>query len=234
MRVLVTRPREDAEQTAVLLRQMGYDALVAPLLTVNFRDAPPLALDDVQAILATSANGVKALACNMPRRDLPILAVGPQTAQMARDMGFAHVRSANGDGAALAAATVQWCEPDKGVLLHVSGAQGSGVLAADLRACGFTLRKAVLYDVAAAGRLPPQAAAALTAGALDAALFFSPRSARIFRDCVTRENLGPACARLKALCISAATAKGLEPLGFRACFVAAAPNQDALLLGLER
>lgn len=233
MRVLVTRPHDDARQTAALLAQMGHEAIIAPLLAVNFHNGPVLVLDGVQAVLATSANGIRALARRTPRRDLPIFAVGPQTARTASEAGFAQVRNADGDGAALAAATARWCAPGGGALLHVSGAQGGGALAADLRARGFLLREAVLYDVAAADRLPPQAAAALTAGALDAALFFSPRSARIFRNCVMRENLGPACARLKALCISAATAKGLEPLIFRALHVAGAPNQDALLAGLD-
>ncbi len=68
-----------------------------PLLSVRFHDGPPLALDGAQAILATSANGVRALARRSRARDLPVFAVGPQTAEAAREAGFANVKSADGD-----------------------------------------------------------------------------------------------------------------------------------------
>jgi len=61
MRVLITRALDDAEESARLLVLRGHQGLVAPLLTVRFFDGPDVALDDVQAILATSANGVRAL-----------------------------------------------------------------------------------------------------------------------------------------------------------------------------
>ena len=229
MRVLITRPREDAEEIAALLRAAGHVPILAPLLRVNFHHGAPLALDDVQAILATSANGVRALARRSTRRDLPIFAVGPQTAAAAQGAGFSQIFNADGDALALAEAATRWAVPGKGALLHVSGESGEGTLADRLAQAGFVVRKAVLYDVVASDHLPPEAAAALAQGGMDAALFFSPRSARVFRDCVSRENLAATCDSLLAVCISAATAQALEPLGFRALRVAAAPNQAALL-----
>jgi uroporphyrinogen-III synthase len=233
MRVLITRPREDAEEIAVLLRAAGHAPILAPLLQVNFHGDETLSLDGVQAILATSANGVRALARRSARRDLPIFAVGPQTATAAQDAGFSQICNADGDALALAEATVRWTAPDKGALLHVSGESGEGRLAARLIEAGFAVRKAALYDVAANEHLPPEAAEALAKGAVDAALFFSPRSARVFRECVSRENLTAACGGLLAVCISAATAQALEPLGFHALRIAAAPNQAALLACLD-
>ncbi|HEY5347760.1 MAG TPA: uroporphyrinogen-III synthase [Rhizomicrobium sp.] len=229
MWVLVTRPREDGEETVLLLAALGHEGISAPLLEVNFHDGAELPLDGVQAILATSANGIRALARRSARRDVPIFAVGPQTAEAARQAGFAQVKNADGDAKALAAATARWAEPAAGALLHVCGAQGESVLADLLRPQGFTIRKAVLYNVAAADALPPDAAKALRDGALDAALFFSPRSAAVFQGCVARENLGGACGGLLAICISAATAKKLEPLSFRAVRIAESPNQESLL-----
>jgi uroporphyrinogen-III synthase len=65
--------------------------------------------------------------------------------------------------------------------------------------------------------------------ALDAALYFSPRSAAIFAACVAQEGLAAQCAGMTAFCISEATAKALAPLSFHAVHVARAPNQEALL-----
>src|SRR4051812_10637191 len=103
MRILVTRPQEDGEETTALLAQMGHQALLAPLLFTHFLECPAPDLSGVQAMLATSANGVRAFTRLSPRRDLPLFAVGPQTALVARDAGFAHVEDADGDVEDLAA-----------------------------------------------------------------------------------------------------------------------------------
>jgi uroporphyrinogen-III synthase len=92
MRILVTRPREDGEQIAAKLAALGHTALLAPLLEPRFHDGPEPALNDVQAILATSANGIRALIRRTARRDIPIFAVGPQTTEEARAAGFSDVR----------------------------------------------------------------------------------------------------------------------------------------------
>ena len=123
MRVLVTRPLDDANETAELLRKRGHDPLVAPLLGVNYHDGQPLHLEGVQALLATSANGVRAFARRTSRRDYCVLAIGSQTAAAARDAGFSDVRNADGNSQSLAAAVRGWAPPGDGVLLHAAGAQ---------------------------------------------------------------------------------------------------------------
>ncbi|HXC55557.1 MAG TPA: uroporphyrinogen-III synthase [Rhizomicrobium sp.] len=229
MRVLVTRPSDDAAEIAAALQARGHQAVVAPLLALRFHDGAELDLAGVQAILATSANGVRALARRTARRDIPVFAVGPQTEDAARRAGFAAVQSADGDAAALAAAIPAWARPDRGALLHASGADGEGRLARALTGAGYAVRTEVLYAVEAVGELPQVAREALKAGALDAVLLFSPRSAQIFAGCVAQAGLAGACARLSAMCISEAAAKGLAPLAFAQIRVAARPNQASLL-----
>src|ERR1700742_3714197 len=112
MRILVTRPLEDGTEIARLLAARGHQALLAPLLEPHFQDGPLLEagtdLDGVAAILATSANGIRALGPRTARRDIPIFAVGPQTAKEARDAGFTNVHNADGDARALADAVAGW------------------------------------------------------------------------------------------------------------------------------
>ncbi len=117
-------------------------------MKTNFHDGPDVSLDGVQAILATSANGVRALVRRTSRRDVPLFAVGPQTEEEAHNHGFTFVRNANGDSKTLAAATREWTSPEKGALLHVKGAEADGTLATLLKAQGFDVRTLVLYDVA--------------------------------------------------------------------------------------
>src|SRR5262249_33099489 len=96
MRVLVTRPIEDARGTAARLIRLGHTPLVSPLLEVHFLEGPKLSFANVQAIVATSANGVRALIRRTTTRDLPIFAVGAQTAEAAREAGFTNVKNADG------------------------------------------------------------------------------------------------------------------------------------------
>jgi len=227
MRILVTRPAQDGADIARRLADMGHEALLAPLLTVQIQDGPPLMLDGVQAVLATSANGVRALAARTPARDVPLFAVGPQTAEAAALAGFIRVRSADGDATALAAAACDWADPRAGALLHAAGKNGSGVLADALTAKGFQVRREILYRVEPARHLPAAAVRALQDNAIQAALFFSPQSARIFADCATRA--GVSTVGLLAVCISANTANALHGLTFAEVRVAPAPNQSALL-----
>jgi len=229
MRVLVTRPLDDAEETAALLRARGHEALIAPLLGVHYHDGHALHLDGVQAILATSANGVRAFARRTSRRDFPIFAVGSQTAQAARDAGFAEVRNADGNARDLAALVGQTFEPQTGVLLHAAGAEAQARLAAALTDAGFTVRTEVLYDVPVADALPDAARAALAGGTAGAVLLYSARSAQAFVALVSQAGLRQVCESLLACCISEAAAAPLAGLPLKEIRIAPRPNQEALI-----
>src|SRR5437879_1421718 len=62
LRVLVTRPFEESESLAAALASRGVAALVEPLIQIRFSAPQALDLAGVQAVLFTSANGVRALA----------------------------------------------------------------------------------------------------------------------------------------------------------------------------
>jgi uroporphyrinogen-III synthase len=227
VRILVTRPREDGEDIARRLAAMGHQALLAPLLSVKFLDGAAPDLAGIQAVLVTSANGVRALARRTPNRRPAIFAVGPQTAAAAREAGFLRVQSATGDAATLAQAVARWADPRAGILLHAAGEEASNALCERLTALGFETRREVLYRMEKAARLPEQAVQAIRQSEVDAALFFSPKSAALFAECVARDRL--ATDRLIAICISANAAAALGKLTFAEVRIATAPNQDALL-----
>ena len=226
MRILVTRPLEDGREIARLLAERGHQTLLSPLLEPRFQDGPlpQEALAGVQAVLATSANGIRALIRRTSRRDLSIFAVGPQTADEARAAGFTDVRSADGDAKALAQAARRWAPP-RATLLHVCSEDAPGTLSDLLGQSGFTVRRCAIYTIEPATRLTSEAKAALQNRALDAVMFFSPRTARIFGQLAE----GLPTDGLAALCISQASADALPPLAFAQIRIAARPNQDAML-----
>jgi uroporphyrinogen-III synthase len=229
MRLLVTRPRDDAEAFANILRARGHEAVVAPVMEVHFIPGPLLPCEGVQAVLATSANGIRALAGRTKRRDLTVYAVGPQTSEAARIEGFAGVIDSHGDAAHLVEKVAREADSKNGVLLHAAGAETAGRVRQALTAHGFSVETVVLYEALPVSQLPEVAQRSLLDGSLDGVLVFSPRSAKIFSALVREANLDEQCAQLVAFCISAATAEALTPLTFARLAVAGEPNQDAIL-----
>jgi len=232
-RALVTRPRAEAAELAAALAARGIAALIEPLLDIQFRSGPMPNLVAVQAVLCTSGNGVRALARLSPERRLPLLAVGDATAARAHAEGFAEVASAGGaveDLAALAAARLS---PEGGPLLHVAGSVTAGDLAGLLRARGFAVERAVLYEARPAAALGAATVRSLDAGLVDIALFFSPRTAAIFRELALRAGIAPALARIAAVSLSPAADQALEGLPFAARHTAARPDQPSLLAVLD-
>jgi len=229
MRLLVTRPQDDAQALASLLRARGHVPVVAPLMDVGMREDAQFSIDGVQGVLATSANGVRAFALRSARRDITLYAVGPQTAETAKAAGFKSVLSAEGDSTALVEFVAARADPGKGALLHAAGAETAGRLRQALQARGFTVETVVLYDAVPLKSLPDNAKEALAQDTLDGVLLFSPRSAKTFATLVGEAKLDSHCTKLEAYCISAATAASVAPLSFARVSVAGDPNQQAML-----
>ena len=225
--VLVTRPADGAERTAMALRGRGFTPIVAPLLEI----APAAAiLPDpamLQAILATSSHALPTLRAAL--RTLPLLAVGDTTAAAARAAGHTNVTSAAGDAQALAHLVAQRCNPAYGTLLLVSGAGQGSPLAEALRISGFDVLHRIVYAAHQVTTLPTPASLALRSGALYAATFFSAETARAFAALAESAGLRDTVAPVVALAIGRAAAAALAVLPWRCVRVASRPTQDELL-----
>ncbi|MGH7092881.1 MAG: uroporphyrinogen-III synthase [Stellaceae bacterium] len=228
LRALVTRPRAEAATLAMALAARRIEAVVEPLIEIGWRDGK-LDLAGVQAVLCTSANGVRALARASGERTVPLYAVGEATEMRAQTEGFRTVESAGGDVRALVRLVRVRLRPGAGRLVHIAGSAMAGDLAGELRAAGFAVDRAVLYDAQPAAALTPETAAALAKQSIDLALFFSPRTAAIFARLAAASGIAEALARVTAISISRAADAGLGDLAFRSRLVAAAPTQAAVL-----
>lgn len=233
MRVLITRPEPDAQTLAKLLIERGIEPILAPLISIRIRNDIDVSLADVQAVLFTSANGVRAFAATGAERNLPAFCVGDATAEAAREAGFADISSAAGDVGALASLVAGACDPSGGDLLHAAGSAVAGDLAGALETDGFTVCRAVLYDAEPAAELPDDANAAIERGEIDAVLLFSPRTAARLIDLIRAAGLESACAGIQAVCLSSAVAGALGDLKFAERLVAERPDQASLLALLE-
>jgi uroporphyrinogen-III synthase len=232
MRLLLTRPRSEAERTASALRAMGHDAVLAPVLDIeNIADAP-IGPGPFAAVLLTSGNAARAIAEHSARPaliGLDCFAVGAQTAEAARRAGFATVVSADGDGGDLAKLVRgRVGERDK-PLLYLAGDDRARDMAAELSPHGLRLETAVVYRAKAAASFPPDIATALKAGAFDGVLHYSRRSTAIFVDCVRAAGAKAAAARLSHFCLSARASEPLAAINAKSILVARNPDESAML-----
>ena len=228
MRILITRPIEDAKPLADALNERGIEVLIEPMLEIKHLEDAELDLDRVQALLFTSANGVRAFAALSPRRDLKAFTVGDGSAEAARQAGFPYVESAKGDVEALAALVVDRLKAEDGILFHAAGTVTAGDLKSHLEGLGYRVRRAQLYEAKIATALSTETRANLTLGGLDAVLLFSPRTAGTFAQ-LWQAAGAPSLARIHALCLSAAVAREVGNLGWAGVEIADRPDLPSML-----
>jgi uroporphyrinogen-III synthase len=232
MRLLVTRPDPDGERTAALLRDQGHEVLLAPMLRIEpIRDvafgAGPWA-----AIVMTSANGPRALAEHPRLKELlllPVLTVGRTSAEAARELGFANVESADGDGEDLVRLVTRRFAGSSRPLLYPAGEDRARNLFADLAQHDIAVETAVVYRAAKSAGLPPEVDADLRAGRIDGVIHFSQRSVETYLACT--RALGGVALKSVHYCLSDRAAQPLRSAGAAQVFVAHHPD-EASLLGL--
>ena len=230
MRLLVTRPRPDADLTAERLRELGHEVYVQSLSRVEFL---PLAHSpDPTAIVVTSRNAIRALQA-WPRsvswRDRPLFAVGDATAAVAEAVGFKEVRSANGDGSALASLVIHALDPARGPILYPAAKEHSPRLEIALRADGFEVCTVTAYRMLAAKDFAPEIVAVLKTGLLEGVLLYSKRSASIFLSLIDRGGLVEALRDVRMFLMSETVADLFKGRMIRQIDIAAAPQEEALI-----
>ena len=224
--VLVTRPEPGASETARRVAALGLLPIVAPLLTVATLPARLPRPGRVQAVVAASGNAAAGLPAAF--HAVTLLTVGDATAARARAAGFATIHSAGADATALADLAARRCDPAAGPLLLAAGRGQGAALAAALRARGFRVLRRAVYAAAPVPVLPPAAAAAIAAGSLRAAMFFSAETARALATLLD-PTLHAMLRQTDALAIGRPAAVALGALPWRRVRVAARPTQDAML-----
>lgn len=228
MRLLVTRPEPDASKQAAALTACGQEAVVSPLITIEYLK-PPLALYRDQVLIVTSRNALRAaeqLSQLDALRELPLVAVGEATAKAARDFGYREVIEGPGTAKDMADLIAERFDPHRGRLIHLAGDHLAFDLTGALEPKGFYVETAVLYRSKAAEALTPEAEQRLAQGALDGVILMSPRTAEIFARLA--RNKGYTLASLYGFCLSTAIAAKLQGLGL-SLRVPKAPRQEELL-----
>ncbi len=197
LRVLLTRPHDQSEETAQWVRGRGGEPLVFPCLRVEAIDTPALRraacqLASYDAVALTSAQAARVLVPLVPSDTRwPLLCViGRKTATELLHRGVRVDVVLDGDAAtasALAAEIVRALGPSTSSrrVLFPQAAEGRDELPHLLRDAGIVVERLAAYRTVAVplAELQP-AAALLRAGQVDLVPLGSPRTAQVLLDAV--------------------------------------------------
>jgi uroporphyrinogen III methyltransferase/synthase len=198
VRVVITRPEDQAEPLDSLLHEAGADTAVIPLIRLTPAQdgralvAAAACVEDYDWLVFTSANAVRSFAAALAEAGSglaslvrPLIAVvGPATAAAAADLGtIPRLVSDEATGAALAAALLRQTELNGRRVLWPRARAARPILAAELKRAG-----AIVDEVEAYGTEGDEAGARRVRSLIDAQqtdviVFASPSAVRSFVDC---------------------------------------------------
>ncbi len=205
-RVLVTRPRHQAQSLMALLGELGAGVLVQPAIQIDPPDDwEPVdrvldRLDHFEWVVFSSVNGVRSLIDRLlATRDLRALgsvklaAIGPSTAE---ELGRYHLRADlvpdEYRAESLAEALARHCTAKTRVLL-VRASRGRETLSEELAAAGCDVEQVVVYSSRDVEKPDPEIARLLAEGQIDWVTVTSSAIARslvaMFGDALDKSNL---------------------------------------------
>ncbi len=240
VRVLVTRPRERAQELCFLLEDEGAEVVAMPLLELQPPDdARPLrsAAEQLQRyrwVLFASPSAVQALveasreAGTLNRfAQVKVAVVGPATARASRQHGLVVAAEAEqSTGLGLYEAIAADLQPGDEVLLPAAQ-DGREELHRALEEHGARTSRVAAYK-SEARPIDPAELDALVRRPPDVVLFGSPRTAEAFLD-ACGERGRTLLASAKVVAIGPTTAAALEGLGVPPAAVAEKPTPSALV-----
>jgi uroporphyrinogen-III synthase len=176
MKLIITRPQDDAELLARRLGERGHVCICVPLIEIVPRNAVEIPQLNWQAVIFTSANAIRSLDNIDTLRRHAAFVVGPQSAAAAKARGFDRIEICGGDMTGLVTHIRKILAPDNGPLLYVSGSVTSGDLTTELGTAGFAVTRIITYDAIPTSptELHHHAASA------DGVLLYSARSATLW------------------------------------------------------
>lgn len=250
MRVLVTRPEPGGKRTAERLAGLGHDPVRMPLfeskVTAAPDDLPPAA--SISRLIATSARAFSIFREGDVSRagigGVPVHAVGPATAQAARDAGFLHVEEAGGTAQALSESLAalqgqeNWQKNTDGTEaaarspVYLAGVPRTPVLETALEAQNTPLQVVECYKMDEISYSTDIIKAKFLSPPLDVVLLYSANAARRFSALVEVEDLASLLDSTRFICLSGAISGQLPGIWRDRSIIAGRPDEDSMLASL--
>jgi len=246
--ILLTRPKEQAEDTAMLIRQRGGVPIIAPLIAI----APPEQWDELDkclqqienydAIIFTSANAVRFTlqrANDLPNgverlRKIPAIPVGEKTAAVLEGFGL-QAPFMPSEFTAEALVKEILLRYKQGNFLFPRGNLNKDTIPHSLRGAGLAVDEPAVYrTVQASTEEVREVRYLLQHGKIDVVTFASPSAVESFAKLIGVEILSEASkGRAIIATIGKVTAQRAMELGFNVDIVSRVATFESLLESIE-
>lgn len=201
------------------LSQHGYRGIACPVLSI---ESVPFALaDPYDVAIITSRHAIPFVPV-----DMPIVAVGEETAETARENGVPVLAVGNGDIASLKDVDVFHNKR----IVHLCGRHTSPGSETIMNALG--AHRVCVYEARLNPDFPVSVKTSLEQEKLGAVLMFSARAARHFTGLAKRATNNDLWRSVTGVALSPRIAAAMDGLPFADVRVASAPNRNALLEAL--
>lgn len=215
--VLITRPREQAEETARALQRMGYESFIHPVLEIR-ADANGIeqlradVFEDYAGVIITSKQVEKIMAETGIRFNLPVFEIGP-AARDAQEL-IKNIRQQASKGSNL---------------LYLRGADISFPLKGELAKAAIEVTERVVYRAEKVESLTPELEFVLRQKQAGVILHYSKRSAEAFLALAASLNSPGILSGMDAIAISPAVKEALQAGRFHRTVAAETPDETAML-----
>lgn len=230
--ILLTRPYKDSEIIAKELQKYGIESFIAPLFEIEFITDTSFKPETFDAFIFTSQNGVQAYFQHSDLIDKQVFAVGPTTASLAKKLGFQQILKSNGDVTTLIKTIIDNISNRTQKLLHITGEENIGDLAATLNTKGLNCTKILLYKKRYVSSLPYETIDKLSCNALTGVIFLSPNTVSTFNQLIEKHELYHHFKSSTAFCISKNTADKLISKWWKHISVSKRPDQLSLITSI--
>lgn len=201
MQVLLLRPHQDNMALASSLREMGIETHIEPMIDIKYLTNKNSDFSDITTAIFTSQNALKAIDCNNITH-LNCYVVGRKTAQLAKQLGFDKIFTADNSANSLLELILKTCNKDQERLVYFSSSTPTLDLVSILGQCQYKIRSHIAYEVIDTTELSSTLQKKIIANKIDIVLLYSYHTAEVFLQLMGKYNLLGYLSQINALVIS--------------------------------
>lgn len=198
--ILITRPQKQALKTKELFESHGYTCKIFPLMKIQYDWDALNIIGQYSSVIVTSIHAAKVIVKSGFFTAAKFYVVGEKVAHYLSKHHYEIVECAP---------TSATLKTPKHSIIHISG---------DYIAHDFGFDRIAVYSSFAVTAMPND-----LLNDVDIVMFYSPRTARIFK------KLTPPLKNISAICISFNTALPLKDLDFKQIYIAENPTEQSML-----
>ncbi|MCT4635732.1 MAG: uroporphyrinogen-III synthase [Rickettsiales bacterium] len=224
MKILITRPIDEAIILAKELTNFGHHPVINPLLEIElFQNINFKNFDKYEAIIITSKNAIKAIV-NADKK-LKLFVIGEHSTEFARSLGFINSIYAGANIEELK----NFIQPYSN-LLYLSGVDISD----DLSSLNKKITRLEVYKAKIIESASNEFIKFIQSDNLKLCLFFSKRTAQIFLNHIKKYKLESYCDRIISLSLSDNINNSLKGLNLHSYYVSKDPSLKSIMNSIDK